>query len=407
MVVPVGRDNRAVGSHHSQTYIPGRDPNKTLRLGRHGRGHKGQHGRVIPPGSLLSQNRQLHGKVPNLSRSKIPHGRPPSLNPSKILCGRLPSLNPSKILHGRLPNPSIQVLKVHSKVLCGRTLIHHSPSNMSVALAATPGVVTGHSGGVKGGRRATALSSGRSLVWRLGQDSRGDSRVVREEGEEEEVGNSTAMSTNGPVERQVRSLHTTVSLCKYHSCSLISVDKWHFVLLLVQQVPATSHLVWDIVLQMWRKGNTSRPTRNHLLSSLPRSREEGTTHFLPTATRSTMYRGMRVGGVRGQLCCPLPLSHFPLMLLWITRRDCRMMIVTGEERERGLRGGSHMRRSEVREAYLLIYRLNCYVSEACCIQLLSLARPPPLCCSAPSWPNAQVVAAATIAPWASGRGGGG
>ena len=62
-----------------------------------------------------------------------------------------------------------------------------------------------------------------------------------------------------------------------------------------------------------------------------------------------MYRGMRVGGVRGQLCCPLPLSHFPLMLPWITRRDCRMMIVTGDESERDLRGGSHTRRNEVRE----------------------------------------------------------
>ena len=67
-------------------------------------------------------------------------------------------------------------------------------------------MATGHSGGVKGGRQATALNSGRSLVWRLGQDNHGDSRVVREEGEEEEVRNSTGVTTNGPVESQVRPL---------------------------------------------------------------------------------------------------------------------------------------------------------------------------------------------------------
>ena len=82
----------------------------------------------------------------------------------------------------------------------------------------------------------------------------------------------------------------------------------------------------------------------------------------------------------------------------------------GRKRKRPSRWESHEEERGERNippARGRIYRLNCYVSGACCIQPLSLARPPPLCCSAPSRPDAQVVTAATIAPWASGRGGGG
>lgn len=195
VVVPVGRDNRAVGSHHSQTHTPGRQgktevcppggrgPNKTLRLGRHGRRHKGQRGRAILPGSLLNRNRMLHGRVANLSPS---NGQP---------------LNLSRTLDGRLPKPSIQVLNLHSKALPGRTRNRHNPSKLEVGPATTPGVASGHSGGVKVGRRTTLLNSGRSLVWKLGQDSRGDSKVVREE-----AGSNGAITTSRPVGRQVRLL---------------------------------------------------------------------------------------------------------------------------------------------------------------------------------------------------------
>ena len=153
VVVPVGRDNRVVGSHHSQTHTPGRQgktevcplggrgPDKTLRLGRHGRGHKGQHGRAILPGSLLNQNIMLRGRVANLSPS---NGQPLSLNLSRTL-------------HGRLPNPSIQVLSLHSKALPGRTRNCHNPSSLEVGPATTPGVAIGRSGGVKVGRRTAAL----------------------------------------------------------------------------------------------------------------------------------------------------------------------------------------------------------------------------------------------------------
>lgn len=83
----------------------------------------------------------------------------------------------------------------------------------------------------------------------------------------------------------------------------------------------------------------------------------------------------------------------------------------GRKRKRPSRWESHEEErgeGNIPPARGRIYRLNCcYVSGACCIQPLSLARPSPLCCSAPSRPDAQVVAAATIAPWASGRGGGG
>ena len=201
-MVPVGRDNRAAGSHHSQTHTPGRQgkmevcllngrgPNKTLCLGRHGRGHKGWRGRVILPGSLLNRNRMLCGRIPNLSPS---NGQPPSLNLTKTL-------------HGRLPNPSTQVLILHSKALPGKTHNRHSPSSLEVAPATTPGVASGRNGGVKGGRQTAALNSGRSPGWRLGQDSRGDSKVVREEG-----GSSTATTTSGPVGRQVRPFHYRLS----------------------------------------------------------------------------------------------------------------------------------------------------------------------------------------------------
>ena len=104
---------------------------------------------------------------------------------------------------------------------------------------------------------------------------------------------------------------------------------------------------------MLKKGSSSHPTGSHLLSNLPHSREEGTTHFLPTATGSMTYRGMRMGGVRGQPCCPLPLPHLPLMLLWTTR-GCRMMTVAGGGRGRGLHGGSHARRSEVRRTLTVV-----------------------------------------------------
>ena len=195
VVVPVGRDNRAVGSHHSQMHTPGRQgktevcplggrgPNKTLRLGRHGRRHKGQRGRAILPGSLLNRNRMLHGRVANLSPS---NGQP---------------LNLSRTLDGRLPKPSIQVLNLHSKALPGRTRNRHNPSKLEVGPATTPGVASGHSGGVKVGRRTTLLNSGRSLVWKLGQDSRGDSKVVRGE-----AGSNGAITTSRPVGRQVRLL---------------------------------------------------------------------------------------------------------------------------------------------------------------------------------------------------------
>ena len=203
MVVPVGRDNRAVGSHHSQTHTPGRQgkmevcplggrgPNKTLRLGRHGRGHKGQHGRTILPGSLLNRNRMLRGRVANLSTS---NGQP---------------LNLSRTLDGRLPKPSIQVLNLHSKALHGRT---RNPSKLEVEVgpATTPGVASGHCGGVKVGRRTTVLNSGRSLVWKLGQDSHGDSKVVREE-----AGSNGATTTSRPVGRQVRLLSPCMTLCCY------------------------------------------------------------------------------------------------------------------------------------------------------------------------------------------------